>query len=249
MDRLLGQPRAGQRDRRPARRASCSSTATSPTSCCTTTSAACRCCSTRSTCSGSSTSSSSATMAAAACRPRGKSASSASWTTGCSRCATWRTLSRTSCCSCPDDAARRDRLCELNVMVQARRVCRTTIVQQAWERGQPLTVHAWVYSLSRRAAARPRVLRVRPGERRGGVRPARRARHDRRRTAPLNRARLRPGGVPKRIAAGELPRPAADSVGAGGRLSPRGTTAAARCGSGGAACAAPWPRSGGCARG
>ena len=48
----------------------------------------------------------------------------------------------------PDDTARRDRLCELNVMVQARRVCRTTIVQQAWERGRPLTVHAWVYSLA-----------------------------------------------------------------------------------------------------
>ena len=48
----------------------------------------------------------------------------------------------------PTDLARRDRLCELNVMIQARRVCRTTIVQQAWERGRPLTVHAWVYSLS-----------------------------------------------------------------------------------------------------
>jgi carbonic anhydrase len=48
----------------------------------------------------------------------------------------------------PTDAARRDRLCELNVMIQARRVCRTTIVQQAWERGRHLTVHAWVYSLN-----------------------------------------------------------------------------------------------------
>jgi carbonic anhydrase len=48
----------------------------------------------------------------------------------------------------PTDAARRDRLCELNVMIQARRVCRTTIVQQAWEGGSPLTVHAWVYSLN-----------------------------------------------------------------------------------------------------
>jgi carbonic anhydrase len=47
----------------------------------------------------------------------------------------------------PGDGERRDRLCELNVMVQARRVCRTTIVQQAWERRQRLTVHAWVYSL------------------------------------------------------------------------------------------------------
>ena len=46
------------------------------------------------------------------------------------------------------DVARRDRLCELNVLVQARRVCRTTIVQQAWERGRPLTVHAWVYGLN-----------------------------------------------------------------------------------------------------
>jgi carbonic anhydrase len=26
-------------------------------------------------------------------------------------------------------------------------VCRTTIVQQAWQLGRPLTVHAWVYSL------------------------------------------------------------------------------------------------------
>ena len=33
-------------------------------------------------------------------------------------------------------------------MVQARRVCRTTSVQQAWQRGQRLTVHAWVYSLN-----------------------------------------------------------------------------------------------------
>jgi carbonic anhydrase len=48
----------------------------------------------------------------------------------------------------PTDAARRDRLCELNAMIQARRVCRTTIVQQAWERGRRLTVHAWVYSLT-----------------------------------------------------------------------------------------------------
>ena len=47
----------------------------------------------------------------------------------------------------PDDRRRVDRLCELNVLFQALRVCRTTIVQQAWERGRDLTVHAWVYSL------------------------------------------------------------------------------------------------------
>jgi carbonic anhydrase len=48
----------------------------------------------------------------------------------------------------PDDAARLDRLCELNVLVQARRLCRSTVVQQAWERGQRLVVHAWVYRLT-----------------------------------------------------------------------------------------------------
>ncbi|MGB5103426.1 MAG: carbonate dehydratase [Steroidobacteraceae bacterium] len=48
----------------------------------------------------------------------------------------------------PGDAERLDRLCELNALVQARRVCRTTIVQQAWDRGQALTVHAWVYRLT-----------------------------------------------------------------------------------------------------
>ena len=40
-----------------------------------------------------------------------------------------------------------DRLCELNVIEQVRNVCRTTIVRDAWERGQPLTVHGWVYGL------------------------------------------------------------------------------------------------------
>jgi carbonic anhydrase len=47
-----------------------------------------------------------------------------------------------------DDAARLDRLCELNVLVQARRLCRSTVVHQAWARGQPLVVHAWVYRLT-----------------------------------------------------------------------------------------------------
>ena len=46
-----------------------------------------------------------------------------------------------------DEQARLDRLCELNVMSQVRHVCQTTIVQDAWRRGQRLTVHGWVYSL------------------------------------------------------------------------------------------------------
>ncbi|HTH44498.1 MAG TPA: carbonate dehydratase [Oxalicibacterium sp.] len=43
--------------------------------------------------------------------------------------------------------AQHDRLCELNVIEQVANVCRTTIVQDAWERGQDLTVHGWVYGL------------------------------------------------------------------------------------------------------
>lgn len=42
---------------------------------------------------------------------------------------------------------RTDRLCELNVIEQVINVCQTTIVQDAWERGQHVTVHSWVYSL------------------------------------------------------------------------------------------------------
>jgi carbonic anhydrase len=40
-----------------------------------------------------------------------------------------------------------DRLCELNVMEQVSNVCRTTIVQDAWARGQPLSIHGWIYGL------------------------------------------------------------------------------------------------------
>ncbi|CAL62766.1 Carbonic anhydrase 2 (Carbonate dehydratase 2) [Herminiimonas arsenicoxydans] len=43
--------------------------------------------------------------------------------------------------------AQHDRLCELNVIEQVANVCRTTIVQDAWERGQELTIHGWVYGL------------------------------------------------------------------------------------------------------
>lgn len=39
------------------------------------------------------------------------------------------------------------RLCELNVIEQAQHVCETTVVQDAWSRGQPLTVHSWIYGL------------------------------------------------------------------------------------------------------
>jgi carbonic anhydrase len=46
-----------------------------------------------------------------------------------------------------DPTARADRLAELNVGAQVANVCHTTIVQDAWRRGQKLTVHGWIYSL------------------------------------------------------------------------------------------------------
>jgi carbonic anhydrase len=46
-----------------------------------------------------------------------------------------------------DPAQRLDALCELNVIEQVANVCQTTIVGDAWERGQPLAVHGWVYGL------------------------------------------------------------------------------------------------------
>jgi len=54
-----------------------------------------------------------------------------------------------------------DRLCELNVIEQVRHVCETTIVQDAWVRGQPLVVHGLVYGLG---DGRLRDLEVSMGE-------------------------------------------------------------------------------------
>lgn len=41
-----------------------------------------------------------------------------------------------------------DRLCELNVIEQVKSVVHTTIVQDAWDRGQDLAVHGWIYSIA-----------------------------------------------------------------------------------------------------
>ncbi len=46
-----------------------------------------------------------------------------------------------------DEAEACDRLCELNVIEQVANVCQTTIAREAWERGQELTVHGWIYGL------------------------------------------------------------------------------------------------------
>lgn len=46
-----------------------------------------------------------------------------------------------------DDDLRHDRLCELNALEQVANVCETSIVLDAWARGQKLAVHGWVYTL------------------------------------------------------------------------------------------------------
>jgi carbonic anhydrase len=47
-----------------------------------------------------------------------------------------------------DPGKRLDKLCELNVIEQVLNVSRTTIVQNAWTRGQELSIHGWIYGLS-----------------------------------------------------------------------------------------------------
>ncbi len=48
----------------------------------------------------------------------------------------------------PGEAARHRRLCELNVTEQVVNVSQTTVVRDAWARGQALAVHGWVYDLA-----------------------------------------------------------------------------------------------------
>ena len=47
-----------------------------------------------------------------------------------------------------DDESGYDRLCELNVIEQVANVCQTTIACDAWDRGQELTIHGWIYGIS-----------------------------------------------------------------------------------------------------
>ena len=47
----------------------------------------------------------------------------------------------------PAETERADRLCELNVIEQVVNASRTTIMQEAWKRGQDVTIHGWVYSI------------------------------------------------------------------------------------------------------
>ncbi|AMO54456.1 carbonate dehydratase [Endozoicomonas montiporae] len=41
-----------------------------------------------------------------------------------------------------------NRMCELNVLEQVVNVCQTTVVRDAWDRGQELAVHSWIYGLN-----------------------------------------------------------------------------------------------------
>jgi len=58
-----------------------------------------------------------------------------------------RALHAASIDALPDEQRRHDRLCELNVIEQVVSVCRTSVVEAAWLRGQALAVHGWVYGL------------------------------------------------------------------------------------------------------
>ncbi len=49
--------------------------------------------------------------------------------------------------SAPTQEERENRLCEYNVKTQVEHVSQTSIVREAWKRGQDLTVHGWIYSL------------------------------------------------------------------------------------------------------
>ena len=45
------------------------------------------------------------------------------------------------------ERAAAERLSELNVIEQVGNVCQTTIAREAWERGQPLQIHGWIYGI------------------------------------------------------------------------------------------------------
>jgi carbonic anhydrase len=47
-----------------------------------------------------------------------------------------------------ETSAQIDRLCELNVVEQVVNVCETSILRDAWERGQDVTVHGWIYGIA-----------------------------------------------------------------------------------------------------
>jgi carbonic anhydrase len=69
-------------------------------------------------------------------------------------------------------AQRTDRLCELNVIEQVANVCRTSIVEDSWTRGQRLTVHGWIYGIQDGLLRDLRFTAGSSGEARAGYRRA-----------------------------------------------------------------------------
>jgi carbonic anhydrase len=63
-----------------------------------------------------------------------------------------------------DEELRIKALCELNVLEQALNVCETTVVQDAWERGQGVVVHGWVYGLHDGLLNDLKITVARPGD-------------------------------------------------------------------------------------
>ena len=57
-------------------------------------------------------------------------------------------LKHSSMLAALSEADRVNRLCELNVIEQVANVAQTTVMRDAWERGQKLAVHGWVYGLT-----------------------------------------------------------------------------------------------------
>jgi carbonic anhydrase len=47
----------------------------------------------------------------------------------------------------PEESARLDRICEINIEMQVRRLAQTPIVENAWARGQTLNLHGWIYAM------------------------------------------------------------------------------------------------------
>jgi carbonic anhydrase len=59
-----------------------------------------------------------------------------------------RALHRDEIDALPTEIDRHRRLCELNVIEQVINVSKTTVVRDAWSRGQAVAVHGWVYDVS-----------------------------------------------------------------------------------------------------
>ncbi len=87
-------------------------------------------------------------MAAAASPRRWMASGAGWWITGFIPSAKWPDEHRAELEAIADPQKRNDRLCELNVIRQVKNVASDVFVQDAWARGQDLSVHGWVYSLA-----------------------------------------------------------------------------------------------------